>query len=334
MAADRPPASSRKLLEHALLLIARQHGGNADTARAAREQFAQWRSHSPAHEAAAQAALRGWAATQAGELRDSLPLPPTQPQREARSRRNVLSVMGITSLAAAMGAASRWYWLQPLEQLALDTGHGQLLARSLLDGSQIDLGPRTQAQVALYRDRREVRLSRGEMRFEVQPDPARPFDVLTEWGRVRVVGTAFTVTVREQRMAVAVAHGRVAVWSGTGSGSGDARPPDLYLDAGQSVQADAAGLGETGRVVPGDVGAWRQGWLVFDQAPLPDVLARWNDYLAQPLRLGAEPALRALRLTGSFPVRDPASFMASLPKVLPVSVERTAQGTAVIHLRR
>lgn len=324
--------SSRKLLEYALLLIARQHGGDSATAKAAQEAFAQWRSAAPAHEAAAQAALRGWAATQADNLQGAVPLPPTQAARDATARRRVLSVLGFAGLAAAVGACSRWYWLQPLEQMALHTGHGQVLARTLADGSQLDLAPRTSAQAVLYRNRREVRLTAGEVRFEVQADADRPFEVLTDWGRVRVLGTAFTVSVRDQRMTVAVARGRVAVWSGR-SDAAEMRTPDAELLAGQTVQAGAQGLGDIRAVAASDVAAWRQGWLVFDRTPLPDAVARWNDYLAQPLALAEDAALRELRLTGSFPLRDPGAFVASLPKVLPVQVDRAPSGTQTIRMR-
>lgn len=322
---------SRQLLEHALLLIARQHGGDAATAEAAGAALVRWRQADPAHEAAAQAALRGWAATEARELQGEVPLPPAQ---AIATRRRVMTALGFAGLAVAVGGGTRWYWLQPLEQLALETGHGQLLARQLADGSLLDLAPLSRAQAILYRDRREVRLAQGEVRFDVKHDADRPFDVLTDWGRVRVLGTAFTVAVRERRMTVSVAHGRVAVWSDR-EGQGTAAAPDALLTAGQSVHADAAGLGQVDAVEASHVGAWRQGWLVFDHTPLPEAVARWNDYLAQPIALAdGQPALRELRLTGSFPVRDPAAFIASLPRVLPVTVEREApQGVHTIRLR-
>lgn len=328
---DFAAVSSRQLLEYALLLIARQHGGDAAAAQAAQDELARWRHAAPANEAAAQAAWRGWAATEAGGLQGAMPLPPTQAERDAhhqRTRRRVLSALGLAGLVVAAGGGGRWYWQQPLAQVALRTGHGELLSHRLQDGSQLDLAPGTVAEATLYRDRRELRLAQGEVRLEVQPDAGRPFEVLTDWGRVRVLGTAFTVAVRDRRMSVAVAHGRVAVWAARPGGTAT-QPPDAELTAGQTVQTTVQGLGDIGTVAAGDVGAWRQGWLVFDRTPLPEVVARWNDYLAQPLVLAADQAaaLRELRLTGSFPLRDPAGFIASLPHVLPVQVERAEQGT-------
>jgi transmembrane sensor len=328
--------SSRRLLEYALLMIARQHGGDPVTARAAEAELAIWRQAAPAHEAAAQAALRGWGATEAPGLRGTVPLPPTSAVRAASRRRFVMSVLGVAGVAVLVGAAGRWHWMQPLEQLVLQTKRGQEVSHKLQDGSQLNVAPRTTAQATLYRDRREVRLAEGEVRFEVKRDASRPFEVVTDWGRVRVLGTSFSVAVREGRMTVSVAHGRVAVWSGQGADRSSGRP-DVELGAGQKVATTASGLGEVNAVAADDVGAWRNGWLVFDRAPLAEVVARWNDYLTQPLTLAPEladgAAMGGLRLTGSFPLRDPDAFITSLPNVLPVQVSRAADGGQVIRAR-
>jgi transmembrane sensor len=73
----------------------------------------------------------------------------------------------------------------------------------------------------------ELALERGEARFEVAPQGTRRFEVQAGALRVRVVGTAFTVT--RDRVAdvarVAVEHGRVRVYTPAGEaslGAGDA----------------------------------------------------------------------------------------------------------------
>lgn len=93
-----------------------------------------------------------------------------------------------------------------------------------------------------------------------------------------------------------------------------------------------------GRLAPyslnaADVGAWSEGWLVFDHTPLPEVVARWNDYLTQPLVLDDAVSLQALRLTGSFKLREPATFIASLPRSLPVRVQSLPDGRVAIRRR-
>lgn len=317
--------AERKRLEHALRLIARQHGGSPDTAQAAKAALARWCAQAPANAQTAQAAWAGWAATQCSALQGELPLPA---RRTTPTRRHAL--LGALGVAGLIGALGRWHWLLPLEQLALQTGQGQLLSRHLADGSRLDLAPGTRAAVALYRQRREVRLERGEIRLDVANDAARPFEVLTALGRVRVLGTVFSVALRPTGLEVQVARGRVGVWR---EATAAALPPDALLGAGQGLRLDAdAGLARHS-LNPADVGAWREGWLVFDRAPLAEVVARWNDYLARPLLLGDSVALQGLRLTGSFKLRDPATFLASLPRTLPVRVEPLADGRVAIHRR-
>lgn len=223
----------------------------------------------------------------------------------------------------------RWYWQQPVYKLALQTGHAQQRDMRLPDGSEISLAPHTRTRIVMYRDRREVRLEQGQMRFRVAQDIERPFTVTTEWGRVRVLGTVFSVGARGGQMRVEVAEGRVAVWPADHV----AEPPPVSLTAGDAIEADQVGLGTPSRVPTDSVAAWRNGWLVFHNTPLYQVLAQWNDYLARPLLLGSHPRLQQLRLSGSFPLRQPQAFLAGLPDMLPVRIQRNATGDVTVELR-
>lgn len=326
--------ASRRHFERALLLIARQHGGSGDTVRDAQSELERWRKADPAHELAYQAALRGWDATNGSALRDTFALPPAQAER-VRTRRRVLSALAVGGVLFGLAGAANWMSAQPLNELALQTGRGEMRSVALPDGTRIDLGARTVAQVVYFADHRQIRLGAGEIRLEVAHDAARPLTVASEWGRVRVLGTAFSVSARDGRMTVAVAEGRVAVWSGTPADDADAaRPPDAVLTAGQRIETDALHAGERSEVRAEDVGAWRQGWLVFDNTPLADAVARWNDHLAIPFVLDSDPALQRLRITGSYPLREPEAFVASLPRILPVRVAKGSDGALRIAARR
>ncbi|WP_043341857.1 FecR domain-containing protein, partial [Comamonas sp. B-9] len=145
------------------------------------------------------------------------------------------------------------------------------------------------------RDRRVLQLAQGEIRLDVVHDAQRPLEVQTPLGRVRVLGTVFSVALRASGLQVSVAQGRVAVW---GLHSDAAQAADVVLAAGEAARLDAQGGLHTGSVNRQDVGAWRDGWLVFDHTPLPEVLSRWNDYLERPLQLDPAGALQSLHLTG------------------------------------
>ena len=335
MMSTRP---SRALIERALLLVGRTHKGSPDVAQAARDELAWWRDGTPAQVQAVAAAERLWDSTDASGLQGTVPVPRSQAAAQ-EGRRRALGMLGVGGVIAALAGGSRFYWLQPLEQLALSTGRAQQLDRTLSDRSELSLAARTSCTVAIYRNRREVQLAAGEVRFNVTHDPDRPFMVMTEWGQVRVLGTTFTVSAREGHMRVAVANGRVGVWprsdADTSAGSSGvlSDPPPIVLQAGEAIDADAQGLGMRRTLPPDDVGAWRQGWLVFDNTPLVEALARWNDYVPQPFRLRDQPRLRDLRVSGSFPLRDPQAFLQGLPDMLPVRVTRTAGEPVTIELR-
>lgn len=76
-----------------------------------------------------------------------------------------------------------------------------------------------------------VAVERGAAHFEVTPNPARVFSVISAGVLVEVVGTGFVVERRDASVHVAVEHGRVRVhWSHGDAelGSGEAR--DVLLD--------------------------------------------------------------------------------------------------------
>lgn len=325
MASSQPP---RKLVEAALLLVGRIHRGDAGAATAAEQELAaHWRAGSPECQASLRTAEQLWASTDGSFLQSSVPAPQRNDPR--RTRRNTLGLLGLGGLTAMLWGGGRWYWQQSVFELALHTEHAQQRDMPLPDGSEISLAPHTRARIVMYRDRREVLLDNGEMRFRVAQDMDRPFTVATAWGRVRVLGTVFSVSARAGQMRVEVAEGRVAVWPADHV----AAPPPLNLTAGDAIEADQSGLGTPSRVPTDSVAAWRNGWLVFNNTPLDQVLGQWNDYLSKPLLLGSHPLLKQLRLSGSFPLRQPQAFLAGLPDMLPVRVQHNSAGDVTVELR-
>ncbi|MFL0809026.1 MAG: FecR domain-containing protein [Agarilytica sp.] len=64
---------------------------------------------------------------------------------------------------------------------------------TLDDGSQLTLNPNSRISVTLSRRHRHVLLHRGQVFFDVATDPSRPFEVETDLGLIRVLGTEFSV---------------------------------------------------------------------------------------------------------------------------------------------
>lgn len=330
---DSQRRAPRALVEHALLLLGRMHHGSHHEAEESRLSLAQWRGQSAANAQAAATAERIWDSTSASGLQEHLQLPRSAQQRQLR-RRQFVSTLGIAGLATLLAGGARWYWQQPLTSLALSTGRGQLLTRQLDDGSQLQLGAETALQATLWRDRRLVALERGEARFSVAHDADRPFVVQTPQGRVQVLGTVFTVSLRTSGLHVAVEQGRVAVWSESDPAPDAA--PQRVLTAGEWLLLGADGQLTEGSRSPETMADWTRGWLLFDNTPLPDALARWNAYLRAPLLLDASASattLARLRVSGSYRLNDPQAFVKSLPQMLPVRAQIQGDGSVKITAR-
>ena len=143
-------------------------------------------------------------------------------------------------------------------------------------------------------------------------DADRPFDVLAGSVKVTVVGTQFAVRhTAGSPVQVAVQEGQVRV---SAAGPSDA----VLLTAGQQVQADGDGrLSAVGAVPPAGIAPWRDGRVSFDNVPLSQALAEFERY--GPTRLAVrDPAVAAMRLSGTFDPRRLDNFRKALPKVLPV----------------
>jgi transmembrane sensor len=230
---------------------------------------------------------------------------------------------------------------QPLHAERFTTERGQQRDVQLPDGSLLRLDTATQIDVALYRTRREVRLSEGQAVFHVQADRARPFDVLAGAVRVTVVGTRFSVRYTaampgDAGVRVAVEEGRVRVagrdpgllaWLTRRDG------PAIELGAGQQVAADAAGaLAPIASVGAAGFAPWREGRVSFDDTPLAQALAEFERYGDTGLTV-RDPAVAALRLTGTFDPRRLGNFLLVLPKALPVRLRADGGVTEIVAAR-
>ncbi|MCB4366961.1 FecR domain-containing protein [Hydrogenophaga taeniospiralis] len=209
---------------------------------------------------------------------------------------------------------------QPVYTQRFATERGQQLDVVLPEGSRLRLDTFSQADVTMYLDRREVRLPQGQAAFQVQGDPARPFDVLAGPLRITVVGTRFAVRYTpgvpgRAGVHVAVEEGHVRVARAERSAAGDAA---VELVAGQQITSDMAGLLGTVSAVPAaGIAPWRESRVSFDDTPLDQALAEFGRYGPVPLTV-REPAVAALRVTGTFDPRRLDNFSRLLPQVLPV----------------
>ncbi|WP_152974931.1 FecR family protein [Pseudomonas sp. RIT-PI-q] len=192
-----------------------------------------------------------------------------------------------------------------LDRLRADyaTGTGEMRRVELADGSELQLNTDTAVQIRMDAGERHVRLLRGEAWFVVTKDAARPFIVESGNGRVRVVGTQFSVAQREDQTRVQVAEGRVEVNAGRGD--------PVYLEPGRAVEYQDRQLTAVHGFDPASGFAWRQRQLVFRQQSLSEVVDELNRYWpGRTLVLGND--LRERQVSGVFDIDKPEAVLKAL----------------------
>jgi transmembrane sensor len=244
---------------------------------------------------------------------------------EPRTLRRPWPLAIAAALLLAIGAGAFWFYLQTSAWQIYETRVGVFSRIVLEDGSVVDLNTNSEVHVRLGAVR-EVRLTRGEGRFQVAHDPARPFIVAANGAAVRAVGTAFTVRLRDaSQVEVVVAEGKVAIAAPRVTDT----PP---LAAGETAVLQAGHV-SVSSMSPQDLErklAWTAGRLEFRGEPLADAVAEFNRYNVRQIRL-AHASLGALRVGGNFKATDPESFAAALASAFKLRVDPA--GTDAIVLR-
>ncbi|QGZ93528.1 FecR family protein [Terricaulis silvestris] len=296
---------------------------DADVDCADHDAFDAWLAHSPRHAEAYQQQLDHYYAV--ASLRQDYANHTRYTRRDAIVRRTAVGV------AFAAAAALAIAFVIPREPTGpwsapVTTQIAEVRDVELPDGSIVTLGADTQMELAFTDAERRVRLSDGEAFFRVAHNAERPFFVETEDAVVRVVGTEFEVKSNPDRVRVTVAQGIVEV-SEPGRITTLLSGARTYrLIAGQVVSVSRAVAQEI--VLPAPTtqpAAWREGFLVYQDASLAEVIADANRYSRTPITI-ADPELSRLRITASYPTEQINQMLSSLEATMPLHVERSDDG--------
>ncbi len=234
------------------------------------------------------------------------------------------------------------------ERVATTVGEQRQIV--LADGSSVVLNTDTELRIRMASELRQVDLVRGEVIFEVEKDPARPFRVLSGRAMVEAIGTRFIVRRLNERTVVTVVEGRVRVQpiSATESvpppSEGDHRERgdgsestvaielvqatrSVELDAGRTITVTMDGI-VTDPVAADleSVTSWTRGRMIFDSDTLDTVVAEFNRYTTTPLVI-RDAELSNRRISGVFNIDNPEAFLGMLSDLDGVSVSRTAEGS-------
>lgn len=345
-----PEADS--LSDQAARWVARLDADNPD--KATLNEFKHWIKQNPEHRAEFEKYMAMW-----GDMNVLATMVPPAPAKAAPPGR-----------AGAIGWRFQWPGVVAmglvicvavvLQFTVNDPNHyhtaiGEQQQVQLKDGTLVTLNTNTELRVAYTDQRRTVYLSRGEAHFEVAHNPARPFEVHAGQGKVRAVGTAFTVYLKSDDVEVVVTEGEIEIL-----------PSRISLaqhQSGSATVADKTAPAATGapeskaqpntRVKAGGIAtydlhtaehillkaladdsnklAWRNGMLVFRDEPLVEVIEEVNRYTELKIII-PESSVRDIKVGGFFKVSDIESVFDALEKGFDIRAEYISED--VVYLVR
>ncbi|HQV12432.1 MAG TPA: FecR domain-containing protein, partial [Nitrospira sp.] len=278
-----------------------------------RRLFAEWLSEDPAHPAAYREAEQFWRALDGLSADDIHTWDRFLPQESADTStppflpwRRYTALAASVLLVVAIGAWAALAWL-PVGDYRTAVGEQRTVALS--DGSTVQLNTDTALSITMTDDARRLTLHRGEAFFTVAPDSSRPFEVTADHGVIRALGTTFNVRTEPDQTTVTVAEHGVKVMLES----------DVSVDvqAGERIQYHRnRWLGPVERTNMTRTLAWQRHRLVFDNDPLPVVLAELARYRSGRLVFLRDHSLNELLVTGSFDTDRLDRFLPALEESL------------------
>lgn len=181
------------------------------------------------------------------------------------------------------------------------------------DGSTAMLNTDSAIAVSMDGPQRRVELLKGEVYFEVKPDPSRPFIVQADYSTTRVLGTRFFVHEKSGSDEVKVESGRVEV-----TDQRSLKQPQILHDR-ESVSADASGLGEIRLLGSALTTSWVNGFLAFEDSSLENVINQIRRY-RPGMVVYKDDALRELKINGRINLREPDDMLKALGKNLSIKM--------------
>jgi transmembrane sensor len=248
-----------RIVEEAAVWFATMHGGKPSSSD--KNALKAWLAADPRHAEAYADIDRLWTG--------AIELPGMKDRHFSAQKALTRRRLGKAVVIGAVGVGA-WRYLASHPFADFRTATGERRTATLADGSIVDLAAETKLSVAFTRERRGLTLHDGEAFFTVAKDAGRPFIVEAGSGRTTALGTAFGVDYRDDSVTVAVTESAVDVVLGSES---------TQISAGSLVTYDSRHIGKPRQSETGSELAWREGRLIFTQAPLGQAvqaLNRWR----------------------------------------------------------
>ncbi|MCB5185478.1 FecR domain-containing protein [Methylobacillus gramineus] len=236
-------------------------------------------------------------------------------QGVSQNRRSLLKGIAVLGIGSTFSYAMyREGWMAEYR-----TGTGEQREVRLADGSAVVLNTATAMDAHYDAHRRMLTLHEGEIVVETAKDKhigsPRPFNVVTEHGRIHALGTRFLVHTHGDATLVAVLEHAV----------------DIYLEHALSPTRLEAGQqtiirhGQVTVITPvaANITAWQQGHIIAVDWRLADLVAELARYRAGWLR--CDPAVAELKVSGVYPVHDTDKALLAIRQSFPVHIVRTTR---------
>ena len=234
----------------------------------------------------------------------------------ALSRRDLLRGAGALTLAGAGG----WTLLARGERIG--TAPGEIRKLTLADGTRITLGARSTLEAPT--DGGPLTLHRGGAYFaRPQRNGTAPLQVAVAGAEISCATGAFDLALWPDRATLAVARDAVLLRP---AGNSATRP----LDAGWGTSLHADGMTAPAPVPPTAIGAWRDGRLIFRDAPLAEVFAALDRYRGGRL-LCLDAQTRQIPVTAVFDAATPDAALRTVADSLGLSLVPLPGGLTLVR---
>ncbi len=334
---QHPPENLREEARAWLTLFYTEETSDQDRAR-----FSAWLRQSDLHAEAFAEAEKLWGQLayasetlteqsdfqQPTEPKDVNIAPLQKPKALFLARKTVIAAIAACFLAVVGGLSVTWE--APTSVSYYQTALGEVKEVTLDDGTKLTLNAAANAEVHMSDKERQVLLKGGGF-FDVVPDQGRPFRVVVAGTEVRVLGTAFDVWEGPYSVRVSVTEGAVEV-AGKSAEAREKSETDtpVRLTAGEEVVTTLSGWPDkVKRFNPEATLAWREGHLIYIDAPLVDIVADANRYRKKKIII-LDKRLEGLRITTAFRADQTDKMLAGVTATNPLLIEETKE---VVYVR-
>jgi transmembrane sensor len=249
-----------------------------------------------------------------------------EPPESRRPRVARLAFGSAFAAAACLALVVLWYQVDSKGWEPYATGIGGLEHIPLPDGISIHLN--TDTAVAVSRQLREVRLTRGEALIDVPKDTAQPLTIIAGTRELQTNGGRFDVRVRNpDDIELVVDSGRVDVRTSHSTFAFAPRAADM-VSAGY-VARMRPGLIRVAWMAPDELArktTWLAGLLSFSGESLAEVVSEFNRYNRKQIEI-SDPALAQRQIGGVFQATDPDGFVAALHVIIGVDATTIEGGS-------